>query len=443
MTDFSTINSGDPEGASRFAAEADALAREVRRPFLSRVRFQLGGALAVGVLLPLVLRWPINSLHLEFVTSAMMMPSLLASGLAITAGYALVRQFIAYPGVQATAYILPSLVASFAAVALLLFFFRIDYSRYTILSSLVLSVAWLYFAFFLRNRRAVPVLAIVPDGNHRGLTTIQGARWRPLSTPDASLKGTDAVVADLDSDLPEAWERFIAKCTLAGIPVYHVRSVIESLTGRVRVEHLSENSFGTVLPSNLYLRAKRAGDVALAIVLLPVALVLLALAALAIRIESKGPAIFTQPRMGFRGRVFTVYKLRSMQVDVPGDRHFTADNDPRITKVGRFIRKYRIDEVPQILNILLGDMSWIGPRPEAIQLAEWYARDIPFYIYRHAVRPGISGWAQVSQGNVAEVDAATVKLEYDFYYIKNFSPWLDFLILLKTIRTILTGFGSK
>jgi lipopolysaccharide/colanic/teichoic acid biosynthesis glycosyltransferase len=124
-------------------------------------------------------------------------------------------------------------------------------------------------------------------------------------------------------------------------------------------------------------------------------------------------------------------------------RDYTEDDDPRITRVGRFIRKYRIDELPQIWNIIRGDMSWIGPRPEAISLAEWYAKDIPFYIYRHAVRPGISGWAQVNQGNVAKLDAAAVKLQYDFFYIKNFSPWLDILIFVKTIRTILTGFGSK
>jgi lipopolysaccharide/colanic/teichoic acid biosynthesis glycosyltransferase len=133
-----------------------------------------------------------------------------------------------------------------------------------------------------------------------------------------------------------------------------------------------------------------------------------------------------------------------MRTDAAGTgSHFTEENDPRITRVGRFIRKYRIDELPQIWNIIRGDMSWIGPRPEAKELAEWYATEIPFYIYRHAVRPGISGWAQVNQGNVAKVDAATVKLQYDFFYIKNFSPWLDLLIFVRTLRTIATGFGSR
>jgi len=126
-----------------------------------------------------------------------------------------------------------------------------------------------------------------------------------------------------------------------------------------------------------------------------------------------------------------------------GGGDYTIEGDKRITRVGRFLRQYRLDELPQIINILRGDMSWIGPRPEAISLAEWYEREVPFYIYRHIVRPGMSGWAQVHQGNVAAVDAAQLKLEYDFYYIKHFSFWLDAVIVLKTLRAIVTGVGSR
>ena len=122
---------------------------------------------------------------------------------------------------------------------------------------------------------------------------------------------------------------------------------------------------------------------------------------------------------------------------------FTADGDERVTGFGTFIRKYRIDELPQIWNIIRGEMSWIGPRPEAVDLADMYEKNIPFYIYRHAVRPGISGWAAVHQGNVAQIDAASVKLQYDFFYIKYCSLWLDVLIFLMTIRTVVTGFGAK
>jgi lipopolysaccharide/colanic/teichoic acid biosynthesis glycosyltransferase len=121
----------------------------------------------------------------------------------------------------------------------------------------------------------------------------------------------------------------------------------------------------------------------------------------------------------------------------------THDGDDRITRVGRVLRKLRMDELPQILNILKLEMSWIGPRPEAEVLSRWYTSELPFYRYRHVVKPGISGWAQVSQGHVAEIDQVRRKLEYDFYYIKYFSPWLDLLILIRTIKTMITGNGAK
>jgi len=433
-----------PLGSRSLAAEAKATAREPRKPIVGRIRGQLGGALLLGVLLPILLRWPLESLRLEFISGAIQTNSVLAATAAITLGYFLVKQFAIYPGTRATAYVLPCLAIAYGLVMLVIFFFRIDYSRYMFGASFLLSLAWLYVCLFLRNRFAKPRLAIVPGGNLRDVTSLPGASWLPLESPQATLHGVEAVVADLRVDLSDRWERFIARCVLAGIPVYSAKNVVESLTGRVEFRHLSEGSFGNVLPSRLYMRLKRLLDLALVAILAIPALIVVGITALLIRIETPGPVFFTQPRMGYRGQIFNIWKLRSMRIDMALDgKQFTEDNDPRITKVGRFIRKYRIDELPQIWNIVKGEMSWIGPRPEAIALAEWYAKDIPFYIYRHAVRPGISGWAQVNQGNVAEVDAATVKLQYDFFYIKNFSPWLDLLIVLKTLKTIFTGFGSK
>jgi lipopolysaccharide/colanic/teichoic acid biosynthesis glycosyltransferase len=133
------------------------------------------------------------------------------------------------------------------------------------------------------------------------------------------------------------------------------------------------------------------------------------------------------------------------QVHVENELHaaITSKDDDRITRVGAVLRNYRIDELPQIFNILKFQMSWIGPRPEAEVLSVWYTSELPFYRYRHVVKPGISGWAQVNQGHVAEVEQVHRKLQYDFYYIKYFSPWLDLLILFRTIKTMLTGFGAK
>jgi lipopolysaccharide/colanic/teichoic acid biosynthesis glycosyltransferase len=433
----------EPPETAAVSADAGAIAAERKRPLVSQLRFQLGGALVVGLLLPLILRWPITSLRLEFISSSMILPSLIAAAIAIITGYWLNRQVTGYPGASDLAYVVPSLALTFGAVLLASFFLRLDYSRYIILTSFLSAVAWLLATGYVRSRHALPQLALVPGGNHRGITKSSGAKWLELRSQNADLTQVEGVVADLRGSLSESWERFVAKCILAGMPVYDVKNVMEALTGRVEIEHLSENSFGSVLPSNLYLKMKRAVDLALALVLLPFFAVAIILAAIVIKLDSPGPIFFAQQRMGFRAKIFTIYKLRTMRHEEDEGSRFTKAGDARITWVGQFLRKYRVDELPQIFNILKGEMSWLGPRPEAVELADWYSTEIPFYIYRHAVRPGISGWAQVNQGNVAEVDAVTLKLQYDFYYIKNFSPLLDLLIVIRTIGTILTGFGSR
>jgi lipopolysaccharide/colanic/teichoic acid biosynthesis glycosyltransferase len=255
-----------------------------------------------------------------------------------------------------------------------------------------------------------------------------------------------AIVADFSADLPDEWEAFLADSALAGRIVYQVKQLSESLTGRVELEHLSENSFGSLVPARGYFYLKGLADFVAALLLLPLALPIMALVAIAIRIESNGPALFRQKRVGYAGKQITVYKFRTMwPVERDGDRHaaMTKHDDDRITRVGKVLRTLRIDELPQVLNILKWQMSWIGPRPEAQVLSVWYTSEIPFYRYRHVVKPGISGWAQVNQGHVAQVDEVHRKLQYDFYYIKYFSPWLDVLILFRTIKTMLTGWGAR
>ncbi len=251
------------------------------------------------------------------------------------------------------------------------------------------------------------------------------------------------MVADLRSDHGADWERFLALCALQGQPVYHSKQVRESLTGQVAIEHLSENNLGSLLPSSVYMRFKRLFDLAGVVVAAPIAVPLALAAALLIKLIDGGPVLFRQTRMGFRGRPFAIYKFRTMAVDASSGPQFTEEDDPRISRLGRVLRRYRIDELPQIVNILRGEMSWIGPRPESIALSDWYESQIPFYSYRHIVRPGITGWAQVNQGNVARIKAATAKLHYDFYYIKHFSPWIEVLIAARTIRIVLTGFGAR
>jgi len=256
------------------------------------------------------------------------------------------------------------------------------------------------------------------------------------------------LIADLRSEMDPKWERLIATTAVAGHPVYHLKQVQESITGRVEIEHLSENSFGSLLPNHSYNKVKRLFDLALALALLPVLLLPGLAIALLIKLESPGPAFFRQLRRGYRGNTFIVVKFRTMvhrpdQEASGKDAAITRDGDRRVTRIGRFLRRSRIDELPQIWNILRGEMSWIGPRPEALALSEWYEAELPFYSYRHIVRPGISGWAQVNQGHVSDLEDVKEKLHFDFYYIKNFSAWLDLLILGRTIAIMFSGLGAK
>jgi lipopolysaccharide/colanic/teichoic acid biosynthesis glycosyltransferase len=233
---------------------------------------------------------------------------------------------------------------------------------------------------------------------------------------------------------------------VAGRIVYQHKQLAESLTGRVELERLSENSFGSLVPARGYFHLKGLIDVALALSLLPLALPLMGVIAIAIAIDDKGPVLFRQKRVGYGGKPITVYKFRTMRVVELEDERasaMTKDGDHRVTRVGRVLRRLRLDELPQIFNILLFQMSWIGPRPEARVLSNWYTSELPFYRYRHVVKPGISGWAQVNQGHVTDVSDVLFKLQYDFYYIKYFSAWLDLLIFFKTVKTVLTGFGSR
>ena len=174
--------------------------------------------------------------------------------------------------------------------------------------------------------------------------------------------------------------------------------------------------------------------------------------AVAVLVDSGRPVLFVSPRAGREARPFGMLKFRTMipnaiavgrEQGISEDPFGLVKDDPRVTRVGRWLRRTGLDELPQLVNVLRGQMSLIGPRPEAVALSRWYESELPFYFYRHIVRPGMSGWAQVQQGHVTDLDAVTEKLAYDFYYIKNFSAWLDILIAGRTLAVIASGFGSK
>lgn len=411
--------------------------------FLTSNRFALISAVVLGVLIPdLFHPWARSVLaHSPAWTILGIRASFFGSIAAIAMGHISLSRFTALPTIDAKAYIFPSFLMSYSAVLALVYASSTPFGHYHFFTSFAIVVPWYFCLAVLRERHVKPHLALIgPDPNP--ITEIlQNVEWTVLKAPLLNAHFS-AIVVDSHHDLSPEWEHLVAEAVLQGIPVHDAKHMREALTRRVDIAHMADNNFGSLLPALTYVRIKRIIDLIFAIPAAILALPLLSVLAIAIRIESPGDAIFSQRRMGFRGKPFTFYKLRTMRNGEDG-AHFTDQNDVRITRLGAVLRRYRIDELPQIWNIIRGNMSWIGPRPEVLALADLYEENIPFYVYRHAVRPGISGWAAVHQGNVAQVDAATVKLQYDFFYIKYCSLWLDVLIFLMTMRTVVTGFGSR
>jgi lipopolysaccharide/colanic/teichoic acid biosynthesis glycosyltransferase len=417
-----------------------------QRRLVTRQRFNLAGSLLLVTLLPL----PLREL---FFPGSIFLPSsvnsLIVNAAAVIIAFWIRLSIDAYPGNRMGKTILPAISAGYGLSIAVLLMTRLPYDRFALIVGAAAHLMWSYGLYALVHRGMFRRIAIVPFGAIETLETIKHIHWVKLPQPDLDLiRDCDAIVADFAApDLPDEWEAFLADAALAGKVVYQVKQLSESLTGRVEIEHLSENSFGSLVPARGYFYLKALVDFLVALTLLPLALLVMALVAIAIRLDGPGSIYFRQKRVGHAGKPITVLKFRTMRAFAVGDDDrvlaVTKDGDDRITRVGGFLRRSRLDELPQIINILKGEMSWIGPRPEASVLSTWYTGEIPFYRYRHVVKPGISGWAQVNQGHVAGVDEVHRKLQYDFYYIKYFSPWLDSLIAFSTVRTILTGFGSR
>ncbi|MDO4769709.1 MAG: exopolysaccharide biosynthesis polyprenyl glycosylphosphotransferase [Brachymonas sp.] len=356
------------------------------------------------------------------------------------------RSLNLFPGRRSAVAGVPLLVVWYAGFALMLLLWRLPYSLQYIFGGFALSAIWLLSYSIVLWRARQCNLAFVPLGRALHLDSLPGANWIRLDEPKLPDRTyIHAIVADLHAPaLSYAWQKFLATSTLRNIPVYNIRQVEEALTGRVRIHHMYENTEGSLLPNPVYVGIKYLLDVALIVVTAPIVLPLMLGIAVAIRWESQGPAIFKQQRVGLHGKEFTIYKFRSMRLDAEKDgASFAEADDDRVTRVGRYLRKTRLDELPQLFNVIKGDMSLIGPRPEQKEFVEQFEQEIPFYQYRHVLRPGISGWAQVMHGYAAGVDETHTKIEHDFYYIKHFSVWLDFLIFLLTLKTMITGFGSR
>lgn len=275
---------------------------------------------------------------------------------------------------------------------------------------------------------------------------VLGTSERLLEIMDA-YRISDIVVA-INGEIQGKTFQNILDAQEKGANVTRMPILYEEMTGRVPIHHLESDwiirSFVDGLSiSGFYEMTKRLIDILGAIVGLLILVIALPFLSLAILVDSGLPIFYSQPRLGRGRRVFTIYKFRSMRrkSNAVQEVHTTTENDPRITRVGRFLRKTRLDELPQFWNVLRGDMSLVGPRAEVPKLVEEYQKQVPFYRARLLVKPGLTGWAQINYGYVSSVRETSIKLEYDLYYIKHRTLAMDFQIILRTIGTVLRRTG--
>ena len=235
---------------------------------------------------------------------------------------------------------------------------------------------------------------------------------------------------------------------MQGVKIEEAASWLERISGKIEVENLYPSwlVFGEGFRRSTVFRfVRRVISISISLIGLIFALPLIPLVVLAIRLDSQGPVLYKQTRVGKGGRNFNVVKFRTMRVDAEaqGGPQWAGNNDPRITRVGRFLRSSRLDEIPQLWCVLKGDMAFVGPRPERPEFVEWLSREIPYYSVRHMVRPGLTGWAQVKYKYGSTVEDAREKLQYDLFYMKNASIGLDVLIMFQTIKTVLLSRGAQ
>ncbi|HON99695.1 MAG TPA: sugar transferase [Syntrophales bacterium] len=256
------------------------------------------------------------------------------------------------------------------------------------------------------------------------------------------------IIAAGDEVSPDVYRRLV-QAKFAGVNVYELPTFVEMTAGRIPVRHLSDTWLARVsiagVRQTIYTkRLKRIGDIIVSLLLLIPATPVIALLCPLIRLDSPGPAVFRQARIGLRGKPFTLYKLRTMVTGREGEREFAGRrDDPRITRLGRILRLFRLDELPQLFNVLKGDMSFIGPRALMAEEVARFDGEIPYFSLRHAIRPGVTGWAQVNYPHGATTEDALEKLQYDLYYLKNMSLLLDLHILLRTVRVVIFGKGAR
>ena len=367
------------------------------------------------------------------------------------AAFVLLHRSLHLPAMEGSSIVGLATTLPFAFLLIVYAGFHIEYSRGAVLVSYSTTLAWIWFGYRRYVQKYVPVFGYLDSESLRQLDriiTMPGANPPTLTQFEQirSLEDAmhcDGIMVERGVTADAARTRMLTQYKMGHLRMYSVERIGEMLTGRVGLDHIDENFFDDYAEHYLYGFIKRLIDIVGVVVLAPGAVPVGLVVALAISMETEGGALFRQRRVGLFGKPFTMLKFRSMGVDKHAPAQFASQRDPRVTGVGRIIRKYRLDEIPQLWNVLVGDMSFIGPRPEQVPMVEGFTESIPYYPYRHLVRPGLSGWAQVRQGYVGSHEETVTKLSYDLYYIKHCSLALDLLIAVKTLRTLVTGYGAR
>ena len=298
----------------------------------------------------------------------------------------------------------------------------------------------------LRSRRDVGMEVVDGDSeatSHGALDRLAMELYA-FCTPKPSIDRVVVAMEDRRGSMPV---RELLALRLRGVAIENASSLIERLTGKVPLDGLTPSTLifteGFNVKGPLQF-VRRLVSIMVSLTALAVCIPFIPLIALAVRLSSPGPILFRQTRVGRRGHPFTLFKFRTMAQNAEANGAvWAAKNDPRVTPVGRFMRKTRLDEIPQLWNVLCGDMAFVGPRPERPEFVQWLSNEIPYYDLRHIIRPGITGWAQVRYQYGASLEETRRKLEYDLYYVKHLSLGLDLLIMFETIKTIVLRRGAQ
>lgn len=329
----------------------------------------------------------------------------------------------------------------FVVNALLLIYLAIAryfYSTTILCCFILFQSVWLGMEVFYRAKFVQYFFAIFPASIKLASTDFPGYKMDFIySRQEMECGKVDAVIVEDESALDKEWAKLLEDCRSANIPIIPLASFLENVWGRALLADAQDILVMTSVYSSWYLLIKKISDKVLALFGLTLLLPVIGGVAIALKWTSGNPVFFKQKRIGVNDRVFMMYKFRTMQCHANAPDSISAT--PTITPLGRFLRKYHLDELPQLYNVLKGDMTFVGPRPETPELTAYYRRTIPCYHLRTKIEQGVVGWALIHQGNVAGVDDTTIKVSYDIYYMKRATIFLDAYIILKSIWLVIFG----